>query len=366
MWFIFVIIIFLYILLIGGYYLGWKKIRPVTINGYTPRVSVIIAIRNEERIIDRLLESLQSQIYSQDKIEFILINDHSSDKTLEVLRSYEQNNIVILNLPNDKMGKKQAIMYAIDRANGDIILTSDADCNFSSLWVQRMVKYFIDDNIKLVSGPVRYKKKEGLFSVIQSLEFSSLIVSGAGAIGNRHALFCNGANLAYRKDVFSQFSGYNQAITSGDDVFLLHYVKKLYPKGIFFAKDEEVIVETEAVANYLEFINQRKRWTSKSIHYRDIHTIYSALVVFLTNLSLIILFFLAILDTLWLLLFIALFLLKFTIDLIILVPILNFFQRKDLIKWIFPFELFYSFYIILIVVATLFTSFTWKGRVHKY
>ena len=83
-------------------------------------------------------------------------------------------------------------------------------------------------------------------------------------------------------------------------------------------------------------------------------------------LILIILFFLAILDTLWLLLFIALFLLKFTIDLIILVPILNFFQRKDLIKWIFPFELFYSFYIILIVVATLFTSFTWKGRVHKY
>ena len=119
MWFIFFIIIFLYILLIGGYYLGWKKIRPVTINGYTPRVSVIIAIRNEERIIDRLLESLQSQIYPRDKIEFILINDHSSDKTLEVLRSYEKNNIVVLNLPADKIGKKQAIMYAIDRANGE-------------------------------------------------------------------------------------------------------------------------------------------------------------------------------------------------------------------------------------------------------
>ena len=56
---------------------------------------------------------------------------------------------------------------------------------------------------------------------------------------------------------------------------------------------------------------------------------------------------------------------KFIADLFLLYPVLRFFKRKDLIKWIFPFELFYSFYIVLIVVLSFTKSFEWKGRTHK-
>jgi hypothetical protein len=57
--------------------------------------------------------------------------------------------------------------------------------------------------------------------------------------------------------------------------------------------------------------------------------------------------------------------LKFAVDFLLLLPVLSFFKRKDLLKWIFPFELFYAFYIVLIVVLSFTKSFEWKGRIHK-
>ena len=61
---------------------------------------------------------------------------------------------------------------------------------------------------------------------MQELEFLSLIGSGAGAIGIENPIFCNGANMAYRKDVFLETNNFNNDNTvSGDDVFLLHSIK---------------------------------------------------------------------------------------------------------------------------------------------
>jgi len=77
------------------------------------------------------------------------------------------------------------------------------------------------------------------------------------------------------------------------------------------------------------------------------------------------LFLLCFFDTQMVSCFIGFYLIKFIIDLIFLIPILDFFKRKDLIKWIFPFEIFYSFYIVLITILAFTNSFEWKGRTHK-
>ena len=201
--------------------------------------------------------------------------------------------------------------------------------------------------------------------IFHSIEFYSLIISGAGAIGNNRAIFCNGANLAYRKETFLQFNGYSNDIVSGDDVFFLHFVKKKFPKGIFFAKNNKLIVDTKAVLSFSHFINQRKRWTSKSVYYKDFSTIYSSLIVFITNLSIVFYFFLSINNFFPFDIFCLAFILKCLVDFLLLIPILSFFQRKHLIKWIIPFEFFYSFYIVLIVLLSLSSTFEWKERLYK-
>ena len=357
-------ILSLYLILILKYCYGWLKNKGVS--HFLPKVSVIIAIRNEQEHVIHLLSELKKQLYPIDKLEFILVNDHSTDSTLELLENSTIANLRILNLPEGVFGKKNAISLAINEAEGDVILASDADCSFSPLWIKTMVSYFSNKNIKLVSGPVSYHKQKGIFLALQSLEFISLIGSGAGAIGIKNAIFCNGANMAYRKADFLELNNFvNDDAVSGDDVFLLHSVKEKYNDAIAFAKDENAIVLTDAVMSAKGFINQRKRWTAKTSGYKDFTSIYASFLVLFANLSLLVLFVGSLYSVAYFQLFLLFYALKFTVDFLLLFPVLSFFKRKDLIKWILPFELFYAIYIVLIVILSFTKSFEWKGRIHK-
>ena len=338
------LILGLYLLLLLKYTIGWYKTQKKEDIDFVPKVSVVIALRNEEHHVERLLKALQSLIYPHNKIEFILVNDHSSDNTFELLQEAVINNLVLINMKAEE-GKKKAILKAVTVARGEIIITTDADCIFCPNWVQTLVSYFSNDNIKLVSAPVTYEKQANIFQKLQALEFTSLIASGAGAIGSGSPIFCNGANMAFRKDVFLEVNDFsNDSAISGDDVFLLHSVKQRYTNAIVFAKDEKAIVLTKGTQSIYEFINQRKRWTAKSVNYRDIGTIYASFLVLLTNISLIYLFFNSIADISKLHIFGLFYIAKSVVDVLLLYPVLKFFKRIDLVKWILPFEFFYSFF----------------------
>lgn len=364
--FLFLIVICLYSFLIIKYAFGWRKMTASSYNGFFANVSVVIAMRNQENEILRLLKSLKFQIYPKEKIEFILVNDHSTDKTYDIVKEFSLENLRIINMPFGMYGKKNAISTGVSIAKGTIILVSDADCFFSPNWIKKMVSYFSDESVNLVSGPVTFKKKSGFFQNFQALEFISLIGSGAGAIANNNAIFCNGANMAYRKNTFLELNNYfENNIASGDDVFLLHSIKRKYHNSIVFVKDEDAIVRTDSVQHFSSFINQRKRWVAKSSSYKDLQTIYVSFLILFTNLSFIFLFISLFINKQNYDVFIVFYFLKYIVDLFFLYPVLMFFQRKDLIKWIFPFELVYSFYINLIVVLSFVSKFEWKERIYK-
>ena len=200
------LIVFLYALQISKYRIGWDRIKSKCQQVFTPKVSVVIAMRNEEKHVTRLLSAFKNQIYPADSLEFILVNDHSTDATLDLLEKAKQSNLQIVNMPVGQFGKKNAIAKAVQIAKGEIILLSDADCSFTSNWVRTMVSYFSNANVMLVSGPVNFHKQNSIFQSLQALEFTSLIGSGAGAIGMGNAIFCNGANMAYRKSVFLELN----------------------------------------------------------------------------------------------------------------------------------------------------------------
>ena len=360
------IIIVLYINLISKYTIGWRKIKLVSKNSYSPKVSIVIVMRNEERHLSKLYKCLDSQIYPINKLEFVIVNDHSTDNTWALLNEWKLDNLRLLNMPKDKFGKKNAINMAVTMSNGDIILSSDADCIFGVNWVGKIVGYFSNTDVQLVSGPVVFNKQQGFFQNFQALEFASLIGSGAGAIGIKRAIFCNGANMAYRKNIFLKLNAFKKDnISSGDDVFLLHRIKQKYKKSIVFACNEDAIVTTESAQSFYNFINQRKRWVAKSSAYKDFDSIYTSYIVLFTNLSLVILFSLIFIESSVFLFFVIFYIIKFVVDLCLLYPVLKFLNRKDLIKWIFPFEFFYSFYIILIIIISFSTDFEWKGRVYN-
>jgi len=362
--FIKVVFVF-YVLMILCFMIGWRR-NKAHLASPSYSVSVVIAIRNEQDNIKRLIQSLKNQDYDKELYDVIIIDDHSDDNSLDLLSNEQLNwpKLKLLSMNDDEYGKKKAILKGVGFSESEIIITTDADCFFSSNWIALMSASFSDKRINFVSGPVAFKDSSAIVNKIQDLEFLSLVGSGAGAIGVNRPIFCNGANMAYRREIFMQVNNYSKDnISSGDDVFLLHMVKKFYPGSIVFLKKYKAIVFTKPILNFKDFVNQRIRWTSKSTNYKDVDTILVSLLVLSVNLSLLLLLFLSPFDHVYLNAFTSLFLIKLMIDFVFFIPVLSFFKKQELIKWVLPAQILYPFYITLIVLISNLFSFSWKGRV---
>ncbi len=345
--------------------LGWLKI-PVykkQNRSLSTKVSVIVPVRNEENNIKNLLGDILNQDISKELLEVIIVNDNSEDSTQKIIEEYlsENNNIKFLQLES-VTGKKNALSKGILNANGNLIITTDADCRFNSAWVSTIVEFYEMQKPKMIIGPV-FMKSKSLFGDFQSLEFMSLITSGAGAVGLRSPIMCNGANLAFEKDIFLEMNmDDNKNIVSGDDVFLLHKIKKSYNDKIAFLKSQDAIVTTDAVESFKDFVSQRIRWTSKSKVYKDFFTIYIAIIVLLTNIFLLLLLICSMFDLRFLLMFLLLFASKSLIDFAILFSSTHFYGNNKLLYIFLPLQTLYFIYISFIGVIGNFMPYYWKNR----
>lgn len=358
----------IYSFIIGSFAFGWFKLKifkPAKRIGSIP-VSIIIACRNEEKNISFLIESILIQTYPNEKTEIIIVDDHSDDNSIAIVENYFKNYgfIKLLKLPDHKTGKKAALAYGIEESSSEIIITTDADCIMQKDWLRSLISYYQIYKPRLLVGPVTFTYEQSLFQKFQSLEFLSLIASGAGAIGINHPIMNNGANLLFDKALFSE-SNKRIELASGDDMFLLLHSKKHYKKSVHFIKSKEAIVYTQPTASFKDFLNQRIRWTSKSKAYRDFDIIFTALITSLTSLIIV----LALGTSIWhssaFKTFLELLIIKSIFDLMILIPASRFFHQQKLIWHFIPLQLLYPFYIILTVISGLLGNFNWKGRKFK-
>src|SRR5436190_2216777 len=157
---LFTLILSLYCLLLMSFLFGWIRVRRQTmpVRGRTlPSISVVVAVRNEENNIHRLLHDLASIAYPAGKFEVIIVNDHSIDGTAEkataLLKGFSMGRL--LQLPVGKMGKKEALTYGVESARFEIIATTDADCRFSKNWLTCISHLFESEETKMVAGAVK-------------------------------------------------------------------------------------------------------------------------------------------------------------------------------------------------------------------
>ena len=137
-------------------------------------------------------------------------------------------------------------------------------------------------------------------------------------------IMCNGANLAFSRRIWDKAQDrLVDTEASGDDIFLLHYIKEIKGRVVYF-KDIDGFVETLDADTLHAFYNQRKRWTSKSRSYTDVQTVFVALLVTLTSITMAASMIAAIFDSK----FILLWLIKLVIDSALLMPFLLFSQQK--------------------------------------
>lgn len=254
-----------------------------------PRVSVIVAARNELFRIEPLLKSLSMQDYPADRFEVYIVDDRSSDGTAEFVDNYiathhlEQFRCLQHRPQTSPTYKKHALMHGIAASSGDIILTTDADCIVPASWIRTMVRRY-DAKTGLVAGLVSYEADEDeVFQRVQALEFAGLVFSGVGAIGNGTPLICNASNLSYRRAAFEAVNGFkgHEHIPSGDDDLLMQNIHEQSHWQIRYNLHPDSIVKTQPVKTVADFLNQRARWASKSRDYPGSHTFFVLLAIYL-------------------------------------------------------------------------------------
>lgn len=346
-------------------------------NSSLPFVSIIIAARNEERNIGNCIQSIINQAYPADKFEVIVTNDYSTDNTVGVIHSFQNENIRVINLAdytqNEVLNsyKKKSIETALRFAKGELIITTDADCTVPEKWLQTIISFYKEKSPVFIASPVVFCRPhhsdsiaKKLFKIFQSLDFMTLQgITGASVSKKFHSM-CNGANLAYKKKVFYEVDGFEgiDAIASGDDMLLMHKIQKKYPERIMFLKSGEVIVQTQSQESLLAFFNQRIRWASKADKYTDKKITAVLLLVYLLNAWIFILGFFSFFLINGFYLFLISIAIKTIIELAFLYPVAKFFEKQHLLWWFAPAQPFHIIYTLVAGWLGVFGSYQWKGR----
>lgn len=358
-----------YVVIIFYFLKGWRRLRYYEPNSQIPQtmVSILIAARNEEQHIGDTINDLLAQNYPRNLVEIIIVDDHSTDRTSEIISSYSAQGVKLIQLKEDKplnSYKKKAITEAIHISTGELIITTDADCRMGKDWLRTIVNFYEAYHFKLISSPVAFYQEKSIFEELQTLEFLGLIGLGASTIGNKRASTCNGANLAYTRDIFFELKGFQgiDDLASGDDELFLHKVAAKYPDKVGFCKSEVAIVYTYAKHNLKEFVQQRKRWASKSTRYKNKSIVVLGVTVWLFNLFIVGNVVAGFFDPLYSRIALISLICKFLAELSFLLPLTGFIKRRKLIFYLPLLSVIHILYIVYIGIAGNSGKYNWKGR----
>ncbi len=187
-------------------------------------ISVVIPTYNEEKNIERCLHALDEQTIPREDFEVIVVDGQSSDRTVEIAERYADK--VIQQVSEGVGGARND---GVKAAEGDIIVTTDADCVPYKEWLEVVQEHFEKGGVVAVTGfldPFDYEGLNSYEAYVYRLLFqlSNNLLRVFAMVGYYH--LC-GANSAFHRDTFLEIGGY-QDLPYSDDIEIY---KRLKPKG---------------------------------------------------------------------------------------------------------------------------------------
>ena len=193
-----------------------------------PSVSVLMAFRNEEKNLSRCISGLKKLNYPEDKLEILLLDDHSEDAGAEIVASLikDDNRIKMIKVDEPKgnlQGKTNALALGIRESKGDILAVTDADCFVEENWLLDSIKYFAPDtglvasytdideklDFQADSSENKYLNSKR-FAHLQAVDMSILQTIAGRSSNWGHTLTVLGNNLLFRRIVYEEIGGYER------------------------------------------------------------------------------------------------------------------------------------------------------------
>lgn len=370
-----------FVLLIYFLFLLWLRIGLKTVPPHNdwedrdlPTLSIIVAARNEERHIGRLLRHLQSQDYPKGKISITVADDGSTDGTCDIIDEAASTDpritrLFIDNAPETWSPKKWALSRAIQQSSGDLLLFTDADCIMSSGWARSMSALFIDESLGMAAGPAPLVGEPAIRNGMLSMDSMGQDALAAAGLARNLPLTLSGRNLAVRRSTYDEIGGYDgiESFFSGDDDLLMHKVSSSGWR-LEFSTSRAAEVVSAPPPNWRSFVTQRLRFASKGASYFRLSFVSRAFrwaltLVFLTNISVVIgqILFLLTWQSGWLLPWFV----KMIGDGILIARYTALIKRPFDVRFFFVDELWHSLYVVTLGALGPFVPLSWKGRRRK-
>ena len=230
-----------------------------------PFVSILVAARNEEASIERCLESLLALDYPSDRLEILVGDDASTDRTAALVEAFQKRSPLVNKIAiqpatetNPLKGKTNVLHQLMQKARGDYYLFCDADISVQPDWGKAMLRLFTP-TIGVVVGVTRMHRA-GLWAAMQSIEwllvlsflrFFSFFGIGLTAMGN---------NMAISRKAYEAVGGYPRIGFSIVEDYVLF--KAILAQGFGFAQgfSPRLLSESLPMQRWADWVWQRRRW----------------------------------------------------------------------------------------------------------
>ncbi len=253
-------------------------------------VSVLIIARNEAHNLHQLFANLIAQNYTTKNIEIIVVDDNSTDETLDIAKSYaNQLTIHCIELKNytniTSNYKKQAQALAVGHCTNDFVICIDADVQLTPNFIAAHVQHYTSNNHYFQYGLVTFNSNTT--NLIQRIDYNENLALQAltrgAALSNNH-LLCNGANMAFSKQAYTTLQVQSNSTTnaSGDDVLLLQkFINAGY--AVSYVNTTHAQVQHPTTTFLMHYLQQRARWFSKHASYTNTKLKYVMYCIGLQN-----------------------------------------------------------------------------------
>lgn len=230
-----------------------------------PNISILIPSRNEEANLPGCLKALESLDYPKDKMQVILGNDQSTDHTASILEHWAKDKpwVFILNISADNLhsmnGKANALSQMAQKANGEALLFTDADCMVPATWVKKMVAVWKRSEAGIVTG-ITNVNGSTFFEKMQSIDWWLTLGMVKVMDDLDISLTSMGNNMLISKEAYQAVGGFEGIPFSlTEDFEIGRQIQKKGFKGVHLVSSEN-LVRTKGQQNFSDLLMQRKRW----------------------------------------------------------------------------------------------------------
>ena len=356
-----VIISMCYVVQVAILVTGLRKTKKIS-SALLPKVSVVIAARDEELHLADCLRSVTNQTYHQENLEIIVANDQSSDGTPHICREFEQRfgNLRWFDvIQNDKFrGKANALAQAIDKTTGEVILITDADCEVPRSWVENTAKLY-GTEIGLLGG-MTLQKASNPFEGMQSLDWAYVLGLGASMAARGNPLGSIGNNLSFRRKAYEEVGGYQGVKFSvTEDYTMVQSIVASKKWQYLFPLDPGILVMSQPCGSWKDLIRQKHRWGKGALDMKR-----AGLLIMVTTCTLTLASFAMIL---WngVVPCVTGLMVKSVTDYAFLYAVLTRLQLTKELRYFWWFELYFTVYVLLLPLLVAFGGkVIWKGRTY--